>query len=71
MSNKYIYHYNAVLSGGVSYISGIAQLTFRIKSQEDLEMLKNLINRDGLTVLAITSLSYLGRENDKDDNDEY
>lgn len=47
-------------------MSGIAQLNFRIKSQEDLEVLKGLINRDGFTVSAVTSLSCLGREN----NDE-
>ncbi len=46
-------------------MSGIAQLNFRIKSQEDLEVLKGLINRDGFIVYAITSLSYLVRENDE------
>lgn len=46
-------------------MSGIAQLNFRIKSQEDLEVLKGLINRDGFAVHAVTSLSYLGRENDE------
>lgn len=46
-------------------MSGIAQLNFRIKSQEDLEALKGLINRDGFIVHAITSLSYLGREKDE------
>lgn len=46
-------------------MSGIAQLNFRIKSQEDLETLKGLINRDGFIVHAVTSLSYPGRENDE------
>lgn len=46
-------------------MSGIARLNFRIKSQEDLEALKGLINPDGFIVRAITSLSYLGRENDE------
>lgn len=46
-------------------MSGIAQLNFRIKSQEDLEVLNGLIDRDGFTVHAVTSLSYLGRENDE------
>lgn len=46
-------------------MSGIAQLNFRIKSQEDLEVLKDLINRNGFAVHAVTYLSYLGRENDK------
>lgn len=46
-------------------MAGIAQLTFRIKSQEDVEVLKSLISSDGFTAVAITSLSYLGRENDE------
>ena len=65
MSNRYIYHYNAITKGGAASMSGIAQLNFRIKSQEDLEALKGLINRDGFIVHAITSLSYLGRESDE------
>lgn len=64
MSNRYIYHYNAISEGGRSSVAGIAQLTFRIKSQEDVEMLKSLIGSDSFTAAAITSLSYLGREND-------
>lgn len=50
-------------------MSGIAQLNFRIKSQEDLEVLKGLINRDGFAVHAVTSLSYLCRENDDEEYD--
>lgn len=46
-------------------MSGIAQLNFRIKSQEDLETLNGLINRDGFIVHAVTSLSYLVLENDE------
>jgi hypothetical protein len=69
MSNRYIYHYNAITKGGAASMSGIAQLKFRIKSQEDLEVLKGLINRDGFIVSAITSLSYLGRENDDEEYD--
>lgn len=65
MSNMYIYHYHAITKGGAASMSGIAQLNFRIKSQEDLEVLKGLIDRDGFTVHAVTSLSYLGRENDE------
>lgn len=65
MSNRYIYHYHAITKGGTASMSGIAQLNFRIKSQEDLETLKGLINRDGFIVHAVTSLSYLGRENDE------
>lgn len=65
MSNRYIYHYNAVTKGGAASMSGVAQLNFRIKSQEDIEVLKGLINCNGFIVHAITSLSYLGRESDK------
>lgn len=69
MSNRYIYHYNAMSVGGASSVSGIAQLMFRIKSQEDVEMLKSLINSDGFTAVSITSLLYLGRENDDEKYD--
>ena len=65
MNNRYIYHYNEISAGGASSVAGIAQLTFRIKSQEDVEVLKGLISSDGFTAVAITSLSYLGRENDE------
>lgn len=69
MSNRYIYHYNAMSAGGASSVSGIAQLTFRIKSQEDVEVLKGLIGSDKFTAVAITSLSYLGRESDDEKYD--
>lgn len=65
MSNRYIYHYHAVTKDGAASMSGIAQLNFRIKSQEDLDVLKGMINRDGFIAHAVTSLSYLGRENDE------
>ena len=67
--NRYIYHYNAITKGGAASMSGIAQLNFRIKSQEDLNVLKRIINRDGFIVHAVTSLSYLGRENDDEETD--
>lgn len=69
MNNRYIYHYNAVTKGGAASMSGIAQLNFRIKSQEHLEALKSLISHDGFIVSAVTSLSYLGRENDEEKYD--
>lgn len=69
MSNRYIYHYNAISAGGASSVAGIAQMTFRIKSQEDVEVLKGLISSDKFTAVAITSLSYLGRENDDEKYD--
>lgn len=63
MENRYIYHYCAV-NGNVQ-LSGIAQLTFRIKSQADLVKLKDLIAGNDFQPKAIASLSYLGRENDE------
>jgi len=62
MENRYIYHYCAV--NGNAQLSGIAQLTFRIKSQEDLNKLKEFVAGNDFEPKAITSLSYLGREND-------
>lgn len=63
MENRYIYHYCAV-NGNVK-LAGIAQLTFRIKSQADLDKLKDLIAGDDFNPKAISSLSYLGREEDE------
>lgn len=50
-------------------MAGIPQLTFRIKSQEYVEELKSLISSDKFKAVAITSLSYLGRENDDEKYD--
>lgn len=63
MENRYIYHYCAV-NGNVQ-LSGIAQLTFRIKSQADLEKLKDLIAGNDFQPKAISSLTFLGRESDE------
>lgn len=62
MDNRYIYHYCAV--DGNAQLAGIAQLTFRIKSQADVERLKELIAGNDFIPKAISSLTYLGREND-------
>ncbi|HBN4740390.1 TPA: ead/Ea22-like family protein [Escherichia coli] len=60
---RYIYHYNAV--NGSDAMSGIARLTFMIKSQSDLDALKSALSKvGGFRAKAITSLSYLGREED-------
>ncbi len=64
MENRYIYHYCAV--EGNAQLAGIAQLTFRIKSQSDLNKLKELVTGDDFKPKAIISLSYLGREFDED-----
>lgn len=59
--NRYIYHYCA--AQGNETASGIAKLTFRIVSQDDLNELKEGLRIDlGFQAAAITSLSYLGRE---------
>lgn len=63
MENRYIYHYCAV--NGNEQVAGIAQLTFRIKSQSDLNKLKVMITGDDFLPKAIISLSYLGREDDE------
>ena len=61
MNNRFIYHYTAEL--GKYKISGIAQLTFRIVSQDDLERFKDLIKGEpGDRPSGITSLSFLGME---------
>ncbi|EPJ5084573.1 ead/Ea22-like family protein [Escherichia coli] len=58
---RYIYHYNAV--NGSDSMSGIARLSFMIKSQSDLEELKSALrNIGGFRAKAINSLSYLGCE---------
>lgn len=58
---RYIYHYNAV--NGSDSMSGIARLTFMIKSQSDLDALKSALSKvGGFRAKAITSLSYLGCE---------
>ncbi|HGG1970034.1 TPA: ead/Ea22-like family protein [Escherichia coli] len=60
---RYIYHYNAV--NGSNSMSGIARLTFMIKSQSDLDALKSALSKvGGFRAKAITSLSYLGCEED-------
>ncbi len=65
---RYIYHYNAV--NGSDSMSGIAQLTFMIKSQSDLEELKSALSKVcGFHANAITSLSYLGCEEEANTED--
>lgn len=61
MNNRFIYHYTAEF--GKYKVSGIAQLTFRIVSQEDLEKFKDLIGGEsGDKASGIISLSFLGME---------
>lgn len=66
-SNRYIYHYCA--AQGNATVSGIAQMTFRIVSQDDLNKLKEVVSQDlSFKAVAITSLSYLGREHEDADH---
>ncbi|HHK9169007.1 TPA: ead/Ea22-like family protein [Escherichia coli] len=65
-ANRHVYHYNAVGDVGGIAMSGIAQLSFRIKSQSDLEEFKSALSKVcGFHANAITSLSYLGREKEE------
>jgi len=64
MENRYIYHYCAV--EGNAQLAEIAQLTFRIKTQSDLNKLKELVTDEDFKPKAIISISYLGREFDED-----
>jgi hypothetical protein len=58
------YHYCGSVVGQNATYSGIAQLTFRIVTQDDLERLKEIASTQLETITAILSLSYLGREFD-------
>lgn len=62
--NRYIYHYNCQNFKGGGW-SGVAQLTFRIVEQNDLEKFKKVLEEKwGDPVNAVLSLSYLGREHE-------
>nr|EKG7119253.1 ead/Ea22-like family protein [Escherichia coli] len=70
-ANRYVYHYNAVSDVGGISMSGIAQLPFKIKTQSDLESLRDEISKvGGFTASAIISLSYIGCEEDKQNDEE-
>lgn len=70
-ANRYVYHYNAVSDVGGISMSGIAQLPFKIKTQSDLESLRDEISKvGGVTASAIISLSYIGCEEDKQNDEE-
>lgn len=60
--NYYIYHFSGAIEGKNATYSGIAQLTFRIVCQQDLERFKEVASQPGNKIGAILSLSYLGRE---------
>ncbi|EIT3127227.1 ead/Ea22-like family protein [Escherichia coli] len=69
-ANRHVYHYNAVSNVSGITMSGIAQSPFRIKSQSDLEEFKSALSKVcGFHATAVTSLSYLGRE-EEEQNDE-
>lgn len=62
--NRHIYHYCGALEEQNVTFSGIAQLTFRIATQQDLERFKEIASNSENKIAAILSLSYLGRETD-------
>ena len=65
-ANRHVYHYNAVSNVSGITMSGIAQSPFRIKSQSDLEEFKSVLSKVcGFHATAVTSLSYLGREEEE------
>lgn len=65
-ANRHVYHYNAVSNVSGITMSGIAQSPFKIKSQSDLEEFKSALSKVcGFHATAVTSLSYLGREEEE------
>ncbi|EAQ9966126.1 ead/Ea22-like family protein [Salmonella enterica] len=65
-ANRHVYHYNAVSNVSGITMSGIAQSPFRIKSQSNLEEFKSALSKVcGFHATAVTSLSYLGREEEE------
>ncbi|ENV4178749.1 ead/Ea22-like family protein [Escherichia coli] len=65
-ANRHVYHYNAVSNVSGIAMSGIAQSPFRIKSQSDLEEFKSALSKVcGFHATAVTSLSYLGHEEEE------
>lgn len=65
-ANRHVYHYNAVSNVSGITMSGIAQSPFRIKSQSDLEEFKSALSKVcGFHATAVTSLSYLGHEEEE------
>ncbi|HDY3059129.1 TPA: ead/Ea22-like family protein [Salmonella enterica] len=65
-ANRHVYHYNAVSNVRGITMSGIAQSPFRIKSQSNLEEFKSALSKVcGFHATAVTSLSYLGREEEE------
>ncbi|HFN5448253.1 TPA: ead/Ea22-like family protein [Escherichia coli] len=65
-ANRHVYHYSAVSNVSGITMSGIAQSPFRIKSQSDLEEFKSALSKVcDFHATAVTSLSYLGREEEE------
>lgn len=72
MNNRYIYHYNAVQfgqHGSQISKSGVANISFKIKSQENINALKEMISDDHFAASQITSISYLGLDCDDENYD--
>lgn len=66
-TNRFVYHYSSQYQstiGQMSYIDGIAQLEFKIKSMDDYRDLKKGISPEFHEKLVINSLAFIGMEND-------
>ena len=66
MENRFIYHYSAHYQLGMNmfYVDGIAQLKSKITCQEDYRKLKPKIEAFHHDKLTISSLSFIGMEQD-------
>ena len=65
-SNRFIYHYCAHYQhdGNVTYIDGIMQLESKVLSMKDYTKLKPQIESEHHGKLTISSLTFIGREDD-------
>jgi len=67
LNNRFIYHYNAqyqTMPGRFNCIDGIAKLESPIKTMDDYQRLKQIIDPENHEILQITNLSFIGMEGD-------
>lgn len=65
--NRYIYHYCAqyqITVGNTTFIDGIALMENRITCHDDYRKIKPLIEPEHHEKLTVTSLTFLGMENE-------
>lgn len=65
MANRFIYHYCAqyqIVMGTFAFIDGIAQMENRITCHDEYNKIKPLIEPEHHEKLTITSLTFLGME---------